>query len=156
MNALAELLYGIAEQAATAVTPTPTRIVVSPGDVETWDDCCDGMVWLRVDSLVATGNRGDCGPAFTDLTLELGVLRCETGSSDSGEPPTSEQINADTSQVYDDMDAVRYVLGCEVTGAKLDQWVPVGPQGGCIGGKWIFRLRVVPTRVEVPDEEPAP
>ena len=143
MSALSVLLHQIAGQAAAAVSPSPERVVVAPGDIETWDDCCDGMVWLRISELSLAGNRGDCGAVFSDLTCELAVMRCEHGPTDAGEPPSAADVTADTAQTYDDMDALRILLGCEVPGAKPRRWVPVGPSGGCVGGKWIFDLRIV-------------
>ncbi len=156
MNALTTLLNSIATAAAEAVDPVPARVVVAPGDIETWDDCCDGMVWIRIVELSSAGNRGECGPAFSDLICELGVMRCEHGPTDAGDPPSADDVTGDSSQTYDDMDAIRLLLGCEIAGAKPRRWIPVGPSGGCVGGKWEFGLRIIHHThpvVEPPPEE---
>lgn len=143
MTAVGPLMSSIATTLAAALDPAPVRVVVSPGDSETWDDCCEGMLWLRVVTASAEGGRTTTGAkAFTVFSCEVGVLRCETTVGDDGSPPSAEAVTADSVQMFADMDAVREALAT-VQGAWVDQWIPSGPEGGCVGGRWRFHLKVV-------------
>lgn len=135
--------------AAEVLTPTPKRVVlVAPGALVAFDDCCDGQVWARLDNIAPTqgsnpanrsGMHGCSVPHFL-ATMELGVTRCAHTVSDRGKAPSAAQITSDGEQSIDDMAALLGVLRCLPDIRAVVSWTPQGPEGGCHGGFWTYNM----------------
>lgn len=132
---------------------------VLPGAAVAQDYCdgglCEdkgGMAWTRLVSVQARQEQGPGGESGTlapnqcvtvyDVTVEIGVLRSAPMPDEEGEPPSvSEQLAASMLQ-NSDMGVMLSVIGCcdEVPDSLGDpvigEYVPVGPEGGCVGGAW--------------------
>ena len=123
----------------------PARIVQSPGALPAWDDCCEGMGYVSVQSVEASGPNGNCGPALWQITLAVGVLRCAAVLDDSGAAPSPREISADAAAAVVDLHNVAAMLHClEYQGARavVQSWTPQGVDGGCHGGQWTAVMRI--------------
>lgn len=167
-----ELLVGLAaclcdalkEAAAKTGAPEPCFCGVLPGTAVAQDYCdegyCEannGMAWTRLVSItteqVQTSPSGASGPSCAtvyNITVEAGVLRSAPVFSDSeGEPPTVEAQLAASMQQQHDMGVVLSVLDCcDGLPEMLDrpiigEYLPIGPEGGCVGGAWSATWSVV-------------
>lgn len=121
---------------------------VWPGEEVSWEFCGDcgndacGMAWVRLNGIFPY----DTFPApVVDLgcrrplayNIEVGALRCMPVSDNEGELPSSEQITMTSMETYADLAALyRALLCCDFEAIAVEAWVPVGPQGGCVGGVW--------------------
>lgn len=130
---------------------------VLAGDSVPLDYCteCDGggcgMAWVRLSAVTplgseatATTGTGTFNTCTMPLvaTVEVGIARCAPMPNEDGEPPTlAEQLDAAQLQAADMAASVRAIRCCEGIDQKalvLAQWVPLGPDGGCLGGVWSF------------------
>lgn len=141
----------IAQRSASALSPTPGRVVLlAPGNQVAHDDCCNGQVWSRLVSLAPMPSNdparrpgtNPCAVPELLLTAELGIVRCAATVNDHGEAPSARQITADGEQSVDDMSALLGVLRCTDNLRSLISWTPTGPEGGCHGGYWTYTMRV--------------
>lgn len=156
-----ELLVGLASclcselrsAAAECGGVAPCFCSVLPGNAVAFDYCdegrCDennGMAWSR---LVGITNLSDpvnptCVTTY-QITVEVGVLRSAPLFDESGEPPGAEEQLASSLQQVFDMGVLHKVLTCCSLGDEPDdafgdrvlgEYVPLGPEGGCVGGVW--------------------
>lgn len=125
-------------EAALDTTP-PGRVLLMPGANPVWDDCCEsgGQLWVRVMNVVpATGKPPKCPVLGWRATLGIGVIRCAHVVDDHGYAPTAEQMSGDTVQMTQDMADVGRALLCSGLVSTVTNWLPAGPDGGCVGGEW--------------------
>lgn len=160
-TAIRSALTGFLESAANVLashpnTYAPGRVVMAPGSLASWDDCCDGQLWLRVSNLVPSGNpfpqslgaASPCLPPMTAITAHLGIVRCIATIDDRGRAPSALEVTNDGITALDDALVLYEWLTrldpLEVGFAKVivDSWQPLGPNGGCAGGEWSVTLGV--------------
>lgn len=137
--------------------PEPCFCGVLAGESAAWDYCqpCDGdlcgMAWVRIAnvaplqsaSISATGagpilfNR--CAPALA-VAFEVGVLRCAPTLGPEGQLPSmADQLEAAALQASDMAASGRAAACCFKDDGRfvaVNQWLPLGPEGGCLGGSW--------------------
>lgn len=158
------ILFDVLEQARLALEDedrAPGRVVLAPGLMEAWDDCCDGQLYVRLPETFPsvtfpqfdTAQKGAnlaCAVKMLNLHIGLGVIRCAATLTDEGVAPTAEQVSADGMAMLDDMATLLEVITCKipsikgVEAVKVDRWTPKGVQGGCHGGEWGVHLAVYP------------
>lgn len=133
----------------------PEVSLVAAGD-HAWDSCCGGAVWVRivrhytyteVIDIPATGTfHCDGGLA---VQLELVALRCappaptkggakgviEVASFDSAtEESAAAVLHADAYQIVQAVRQQMCAWADEDLSASMTEWIPLGPEGGCLGG----------------------
>jgi hypothetical protein len=115
-----------------------------------WDGCECGQVWVRLISIApATGRRTSsftsvlpCGVELWTVEVGIGVLRCAATLDDSGRAPSAAALTADTLQMTQDQANLSAAIQCEMSHIwQVDRlspvsWLPLGPDGGCVGGEW--------------------
>ena len=143
--------------------PTPCFCGVLPGANVPMSYCgecggfsdakCGGQAWVRLDSVFPSTifpSPADTTQCSTGLaaSIEIGVLRCMQVMEEGGEAPSlDEQVRATRLQMAD-MQAMRRAVMCCDWRADPDHkillttYVPVGPEGGCVGGTWTFMVEV--------------
>lgn len=146
--AFTDLLTATREAAYRGLTVKPGFAVIAPGSEVSWDECCEGMLWVRIASAeprYQRGNPSGC-PVTLDLEVGVGILRCVTNLGDGGRLPNSDEITADGLVTARDMGELYNALQCfEVPNAmstSLGAWTPLGPQGDCAGGEWMLSVRM--------------
>lgn len=129
-------------------------VSIVPGNTVSWDNCCDasdggGQLWARVISALPQP-QGSQACDITDLQVRVGVgvVRCMHGVDEEGFP-TAEEMTSDTLGMTRDADillnAIRSwdnPLTVVTKTIRVEQGVPLGPQGYCGGWEWtlVFRL----------------
>lgn len=148
---LERLLAPLVADAKQALSPAPKRVVtIAPGDSVAWDECCDGFLWSRLQGVApivpqgaVSGGSAGCGVIGYIATVELGILRCAAVLNDRGIAPSANQINEDGLEAVRDMETLANVLTCNDDVVRsLVSWTPLGPEGGCHGGAWLFTVRL--------------
>jgi hypothetical protein len=120
---------------------------LAPGNNVAWDDCCNGQLWVRVISVVGASSMSNprlqpCALQF-QVRLGVGVIRCAAVINDQGVPPSAQQMTNDTLMMLVDRTDVMQALICCVPNIpglnsqtlRIEDWLPQGPQGGCVGGE---------------------
>lgn len=150
---LAEALLGRVVTRMTALGRPPGRAFVYDGPAVPADDCCEGMVWVRVGTIQPTDGSADpyremrnlpAGPSGATILFELGVLRCTVAPpvGEDGEPPTPDDFTEDARRAGNDRQSLRLAVMCDfptdLIAAMCDgqipgAWIPVDA-GGCSGG----------------------
>jgi hypothetical protein len=150
LDLIGPMMSAMLSHAASSLSPPVERAVLAPGGAVAWDDCCDGQVWVRLISIgPATGRRTSsftailpCGVTLWTVEVGIGVLRCAATLDDSGHAPSPAALTADTLQMTQDQANLSMAIQCEMTQLqeveKLSpvSWLPLGPDGGCVGGEW--------------------
>jgi hypothetical protein len=129
---------------------------IIPGDAVILDYCtsCDGdacgMAWVRLVSAgpligspmaVGAANTGvnTCATLLV-ATIEVGIARCAPMPDDDGAPPTmADQLAAAELHAADMAAVMRAIVCCpglDQRNMLLLDWAPIGPEGGCLGGRW--------------------
>lgn len=143
---LADLSTCLCAQILTDDLPPVCVCGVLPGDEVALDyagDCDDacGMAWVRLTTAypsvsvgVPTGVPGNCTTAI-GVEIEMGIVRC-LDVGEGGTPPEFASLTASAVlQVADMMAMWRAVHCCQnARDFIIGQYVPIGPQGGLIGG----------------------
>lgn len=119
---------------------------VWPGDEVSWEGCeCHdacGMGWAR---LVGSFPYESFPSPAVDVTcrlplayvVEVGALRCMPTANEDGSIPDPAAVAEAAMRQYADMDALyRALKCCPADQIAVEAWVPLGPQGGCVGGGW--------------------
>jgi hypothetical protein len=115
------------------------------------DECCTGLAWVRIVSIVpltVTGGRSPASPcvqAEAQITFELGVARCSPfGTQAAG--PTCDQWTQLAFRLDDDAARMRRSVCCldqevsatsdypHVYQVRAGQWTPMPVEGQCAGG----------------------
>lgn len=128
--------------------PKPEMITALPGSLVAFDYCdTGGMAWARLGSIAAvqTLQGSNCLTEY-DVVVEVAILRCAPTLDEEGNLPSSEEQFAAFMQQMFDMGILHKVLTCtkipaSFTSLTLGEYVPVGPDGGCIGGLWTATAR---------------
>jgi len=131
------------------------RASVVPAGLVAWDACertsdgRDGQLWAAVQTLIPANPTGGAAGCWRGIwQAELGVVRCVSTVDDQGRPPPAAWLAEDAWTQARDADALaRLVLCCQdrwdpqqqTSGVELVGWDPLGPDGGCVGGRWIIR-----------------
>lgn len=132
--------------AAVGVCPDARRAFITVGEVAL-DDCCNGQVWARLIEVVAanTDQRSSmaaqaCGVAMWDVTVGIGSARCAHVVDDNGNAPTPAELCDETLDVTFDMQELVQAITCQLAPyrdkVRFLRWLPLGPEGGCVGGEW--------------------
>jgi hypothetical protein len=121
------------------------------------NECCDGLVWVRVAEFYNSGNDqltpyASASSCFENMAvpIEIGAVRCWPAA---GGFATPEDWAATTYDCAQDAAALRRaVTCCFLPGNEsrwqvvVGRWRPVGVSGQCVGG--ILPLTVAPNAVE--------
>lgn len=136
-------------EAQTLLVPAVGRAALYPGLEVAWDDCCDGQLWVRLVNMQpgAPAQPGQpCGVVLWNVTFGMGVLRCASPLYDDGRAPDASALTADNLQMTADSAALQQAIQCAIAPAverlTLNRWDPQGPQGGCVGGEWLFTVKL--------------
>lgn len=157
-DVIGPMLNAMAQIAAVGLSPQPSRIVVAAGAEVAWDECCEGMVWTRLQFLQPgeavnerqkLGSRpaAPCGP-YMDAGIGIGALRCASTLGPHGESPAADQLTAEGLQCMADQASLNQMIQSEfislpyVRRLTLARWDPLGPEGGCVGGEWSIIVSV--------------
>ena len=148
------------------------RAFWAPSGQIPWDACgktadgAEGQLWVAVESVFPTDSFPSpvagahrCTPSGYGLNLQVGVLRCAHTVDDQGNAPSAEQISSDALKVSNDRAILEQAILCcfvdEDTDPgmfRLGNWEPMGPGGGCTGGRW--RMAVASPKASfTPSEE---
>jgi len=137
---------------AGALAGPPGTCCVVPGRDVALDDCCAGQAWVRIlrvygssmesfpDAARQPHDTDRCTGGRWAVEFGAGVVRCVPGLDGRGQPPTGAELEASAGQVADDASRIRRaVLCCFADGSDeglwVGDWLPVGPEGGCVGGE---------------------
>lgn len=147
-------LLQLLDCAEAALDPPAGRAYLAPGNLVSWDDCCNGQVWVRLVSLeslaphyakLGATSANPCGLEWT-ATVGVGVLRCSSTVTDRGELAPPEMVSAETIQMLADEAALCQAIYCcnvlPLNRYDLTRWDPLGPEGGCVGGEWTMTMQV--------------
>lgn len=149
--ALAQTLLDRIVTRMTAVGREPGRAFVYDGPAVPADDCCEGLVWIRIGTVTPTDGSAEpyremrnapAGPVGATILFEFGVLRCASILDSDGEAPSPDEYTADALAASADRQAMRLAVLCDfpsdIMAANCDgqipgPWIPVDA-GGCSGG----------------------
>jgi hypothetical protein len=148
------LLLDTASEAVSGCGYPVSSQAVEIGDLA-WSDCCDeGHLYIRVVRMnavspfpQATLAPSNCALEMSAL-VELGILRCVGNLEDgSGYAVSPAERTLDSLQNARDASILFNVLKSATPDwanhpLVIEQWVPLGPQGGCAGGAWQFHMDV--------------
>lgn len=131
------------------------RLVSHPGPRPPADVCSrtrdgDGQAWVGVAGVWPTGESPfpsqntsptPCRRAELAVELRVGVLRCAARIADDGTPPAASLVGEDAALQAVDMLTLYQTIVCTLDAWDVDlmmvgRWVPLGPEGGCVGGEW--------------------
>lgn len=129
---------------------------IMPGGAIALDYCTEcgkscGMAWVRLASIreepsEIDGGFSTCFSQFT-VNIEMGMIRCHQTVTESGEPMPLEYQFAAAQRQMAEMAAMKRVLLCSDAARQHDkllgQYLPIGPEGGCVGGAWTAQFEVV-------------
>jgi hypothetical protein len=153
-DAAQALLSCLEDQLIDLADPIPSkniclRVGEIPMDIEHGSDiCCEGFAWVRVTRVYPSVDFPTqlVSPSFCNTTsyaveLQMGVMRCMPFEKDC-EVWTAVALRAD-----EDAAAMRRALCCFLPMVATDnllpgEWVPVGADGGCIGGTMSVTVQV--------------
>lgn len=148
---LAEALLGHMMVRLLEADNPPARSFISDGVAPPGDDCCAGIAWVRVATVIPTDGDGNAyrvmlnspaGPWGHSIFLEAGVLRCTPVLDEQGNPPPDCDYTAAALLAASDRQALRMALICDlpanIIAAGADgqipgNWTPIDA-GGCGGG----------------------
>lgn len=142
-----------AEIEAAGMADTLCAIALYPGDAVPLDygqESCGGMAWVRLASAVPSASFPAAVTAANNCAYtlafegELGLFRpAPIADEEHGQVvlPSDEEHVAASFDQYDDLELLHRVLKrmqSQVEFLLMRQYVPVGPQGGVVGGVWTF------------------
>lgn len=134
---------------STEEKPYGGKAFVQPGGEVAWDECdCEGQVWSRLVTAQpvygpSKANGKTCVVRW-DLTLAVGVLKCAAGPTSRGKMPSAAQITEGGHTFADDLLAIMTAIECDETKYRMNDAVPLGPNGGCAGSEVRFIVRMTP------------
>lgn len=150
-HTLAVALLGHIMDRLEAQANPPKRAFIVNGVGIPADDCCEGLLWVRVAEIVASDGNGNAwremwnapaGPPGHIITIETGVLRCSSVLNEDGTAPSPDDYTATALQASSDRQAVRLALLCDFPpdiiaaqcdGQILSAWTPMD-EADCNGG----------------------
>ena len=126
---------------------------------------CQSMAWVNVlrrwtsTSFPAHVPPDACG-GFRVLHLQAGVARCATTVTDQGFLPSAEDEEQQALTLLDDADRLHLAL-CDaarrasergiVEAWTMNEWEPVGPDGGVVAGQQTITVQL--SHVRLPQQE---
>lgn len=137
------------------------RVHLAAGTEPVWDACCTcevgngqatvNVVQVQPENVATGGGITRCGHDFL-ATIDISVMRCALVVGDDGSPPDPDALTMETLQVLQDRKTVVQAVRCCFAGEadephiaasdwEFGDWIPQGPQGGCVGGKQTILLR---------------
>lgn len=144
----------LATELAAAGLPDLCFLGIVPGEVVIADYCSGnctnrcGMGWVRLvavnempSGLQDVTGYSPCG-AELEAQVEVGVMRCAPMLSKDTLPTVEDQLNAARIQ-YADMAAMLKAIRCCFASnkdVKISTYQPIGPDGDCIGGRWLAAI----------------
>ena len=153
-----EDLLSDAEDALIAKDRPVGLVVFAPGNNVVWDNCCaasdgGGQLWVRVVSVLPQpAGAQPCDITDLQVRVGLGVVRCMLGGDEEGFP-TAEEMLEDARGAGRDAEilltAIRDWAGTQHVNLKslrVEQGLPLGPQGYCGGWEWTLVFRVLMQR----------
>lgn len=117
---------------------------VVPGAQTIYDFSEGGQAWVRLQTAFPTRTFPQQDESLRNCAagiaygLEIGIVRCAPMLSEDGDPPSAaEQFEATRLQMADMM-AMRAAIQCCMAkkDSLLSTYVPIGPEGGALGGSW--------------------
>lgn len=156
LNAIMQAVLDCAEASLVDCGRPVCRAGLKPGSEEfvPWDACCEcpigeGELWVAVNRIwpsddfpfQVTGTERQCSFLSFAAELSIGVMRCSQALTDTGDAPSVERLTAETVKMTADAQALREAIRCcygptvEKGEYLLGSWVPLGPNGGCVGGQ---------------------
>lgn len=165
LTVIADALSDLLACAEAAVDPPPKAVRVMSGDPTTvaYDVCetdalgRDGQLFVHLYGVEADPETyGDGGCTTFDASVDVAIIRCAETVEDDGSPPPDGDLTAESLRVLDDAAALlRAVVCCWRPSVRFGveplRWSSIGPEGGCVGGRW--ELRVEYSECRCPDEE---
>lgn len=145
-NELRQYLEHYSERATAALVkagrPCARIITIAPGEMVAWDEVCDGLLYVRVVTVVPLIpekrpiGKG-CFISAWEVSAAVGVMRCAAGLTDAGFP-SAEQIVADGIEMTEDFTATLGAVQWSDFTRSIAGWNPLGPEGNAHGGEWLF------------------
>lgn len=147
-NLAACLCAELATASEESGIPAPQLCTVLPGSAVAFDYCDNGgMAFSRLVGIApVVTNASRCATEF-EVSVDVSIMRCAPMIGEEGELPTAaEQLAASMLQNFD-MGVLHKVLTCcKVPDSFMDltlgTFVPIGPEGGCLGGVWTGTWRM--------------
>lgn len=126
-----------------------------PGASVSWEYCSGGectngacgMAWVRpaavfpYDSFPIPSLDPRCERPLA-WAIEVGVLRCMPQPDDGELLPPDEMLTVTMTTMLDARAIHTAIKCCDGVEAAVEQYTPVGPLGGCVGGFWTAYLDV--------------
>jgi hypothetical protein len=135
------------------------RVFINPGPDAPHDVCStamidgvevNGQLWVAHLGTTSgwpspTGLPTTCATTFTNRA-EIGIVRCvESKLTDDGDIPDAVLITNDAlAQERDRQTLLNAIICCMPVQGKdlvIEEWTPIPPAGGCVGGVWTFNIR---------------
>jgi hypothetical protein len=147
-DTLHDALVDLVDCAEGLLSPSVGRAFVAPGATASWDEGCDGQVWVATTRITPGWPEEQTGPLPCPTAwraeIILGVLRCVSTVSDSGVLPSAATLIDEAAQAAADRQALYEAWSCcfdlEQRSVIVNEWVPLGPEGGMAGGQWSLGL----------------
>lgn len=129
---------------------------------------CEALAWVNVlrrwtsTTFPQQSPPEQCG-GFRVLHLQAGLARCATSIDDYGHLPSPEDEEAQALTLLDDADRLHLALCSAARRAaergiidaySLNEWEPVGPEGGVVAGQQTITVQL--TSVRLPNQEETP
>jgi hypothetical protein len=166
-----EALLAKAEQDSIDCERPYGRVVYSAGNTVAWDNCCGssdegGQLWVRLISLLPLPQGGQstvqqCGVEGVQVRAALGGVRCQHCLKDDDNedyaPTVAEMLEdarAQGSDAFRLLQSIRTITDVEADGLewptwvnwkswKIEQGLPLGPEGCCGGFEWTFSFNLL-------------
>lgn len=120
------------------------------------DDCEEGgcgQAWVRfvtgypsTEVGVALQTPNNCKSNGFGYDLEVGITRCVTIPDDGEAMDHAEMLAASQLQIADMLTMQQALLCCNALNSEdfvLGAYIPIGPEGGILGGRWILSITLV-------------
>jgi hypothetical protein len=145
------MVLDAAKEAAEKVEMPAKRAFISSGTEAALDDCCDGVLWVRLAGIDAvstlserTGVSASRSGCFTFwlARVEIGWAACEPALDARGNPPSAEEVSRTALRNASMTSTLREtIMGfAELSPAEPIVWEPIDADT-CSGGTWNFALR---------------
>lgn len=141
------------------------RVELIAGNGVAWDDCCEGLLYLRTVEIYPSGGHDGtfpqldivqkgintlCSIPLLAYHLAIGVVRCAASVDSQGNPPAAVDVTQNGLDQGADIDTVLQTIMCtiphlgNIQALKLEKWTPAPTEGGCVGGEWTFYIGLDP------------
>lgn len=153
---LVDLTAEMTAEIESAELPPFCFVGLLPGGSVALDYCQEcgnscGMAWVRLASIreepsdTNPGGFSDCASLFV-VNVEMGMVRCHQTFDDDNNPMPAEYQHDKVQAQMAEQAAMRRVLLCSDTALPfnklLGNYLPIGPEGGCVGGAWTAQFEI--------------